>query len=261
MSNIIDIEINDPKSIIQFAIIFNNLKNLFEETNLYFNKNGLYLQAMDGSHICCCELNLKSDWFCKYKIKKEVVIGVHLEIIDRILSCLDRKLKLQLLYNKNDKFSIIMSDDNIKKHYEMAIIDIDSDIMEIPKVEYTADIELKGMYLKNYINELSLFGEDLILLCNDTNITLKTSGDGNTSVIIIKDEHLDEYSIEEDAELRSSYNIKYIKNITNFVKLSKNIYIGVSDAYPLALIYNLDENKDNNIKFYIAPKILDEEEY
>ena len=49
------VEINDTASIIKFAIIFNNLKNLFDETNNF--ESGLYFNVwMD--QICCCELCL-----------------------------------------------------------------------------------------------------------------------------------------------------------------------------------------------------------
>ena len=34
------VELNEPTSIIKFAIIFNNLKNIFDETNMYFRENG-----------------------------------------------------------------------------------------------------------------------------------------------------------------------------------------------------------------------------
>ena len=31
------------------------------------DKNGLYLQCMDGSQICCCELCLDASWFSNIK--------------------------------------------------------------------------------------------------------------------------------------------------------------------------------------------------
>lgn len=254
------IELNDATSIIKFAIIFNNLKNVFDETNIYFRESGLYLQGMDGSQVCCCEICLDSSWFSKYEIKKETVVGINLEVFDRILSCLDKKLTLKLTFSDTGKLEITMIGEHIKKIYEMALIDIDSDILNIPEVDYSADIEMNSMQFKNYINELSLFGDDLRISCDDTDIKLSSSGEGNTSEITIKDEYLEEYSIVEDSSLCSTYNIKFIKLITNFVKLSKNIYVGVSDTYPLAIFYNLDDKSLNTIKFYIAPKITDDED-
>lgn len=255
----LNIEINESKKIIKFAIIFNNLKNIFNETNMYFNENGLYLQAMDSSQICCCEFRLSKDWFCKYEIKKDVVIGINLEVFDKILSCLDRKLRINIKYQNDDKFSIQLKDDNITKIYQVALIDIDSSILEIPEVDYSADIYLKSMCFKNYINELALFGDDMTINCNEKNIILKSSGNGNSSVIIIKDEYLEEYSVEEDIDLESTYNIQYLKNITNFVKLKNEIYIGISSTYPLVIIYNLTDDKENYIKFYVAPKIVEDD--
>lgn len=256
-SNLV-VELTDSKTIIKFAVLFNNLKNMFVETNMYFNDTGLYLQAMDSSQICCCELKLNKSWFSKYCIEKDVVIGINLETFDKILSCLDRKLKLYLSYNDNDTFTIKLSDDNITKIYQMALIEIDTAVLQIPTVEYTADIEMVSNSCRNYINELSLFGEELTVMCNQENVILKSSGDGNTSVIIIKDECLEVYAIEEDADISCKYDIKLIKLITNFVKLSKVITIGVSTTMPLSMVYKLDEEAENTLKFYIAPKIEDE---
>lgn len=255
----LNVELNDTTSIIKFAIIFNNLKNLFDETNMYFRESGLYLQCMDGSQICCCELCLDSSWFSKYTIKKEIVVGVNLEVFDRILSCLDKKLNLKLTFSNNDKFEITMSGEHITKRYEMVLIDIDSAILQIPEVTYSADIEMNGMQFKNYINELSLFGDDLKINCDETNIKLSSSGEGNKSEIVIKDEYLEEYLIEEGIELSSSYNIKFVKLITNFVKLSNTIYLGISQHFPFGMFYNMDDEKINTLKFYIAPKIEDED--
>ena len=60
-------------------------------------------------------------------------------------------------------------------------------------------------------------------------------------------------------ELSSSYNIKFVKLITNFVKLSNTIYLGISEHFPFGIFYNMDDKKINTIKFYIAPKIEDED--
>ena len=255
----LNIEINESKKIIKFAIIFNNLKNLFSETNVYFSDKGLYLQGMDTSHICMCELKLDKDWFCNYSIDKDAVIGINLEVIDKILSCLDKKLKLNIKYDDSDKFTIMLSDENITKVYNIAVIDIEAGLFEVPEVDYSADIYLKSMYFKNYINELSLFGDDVTINCNEKNIVFKSSGDGNSSVIIINDDYLEEYLVEEETELESTYNIQYLKSITNFVKLKNEIYVGVSNTYPLSIVYNLSDDKQNYIKFYLAPKINDDD--
>ena len=214
---------------------------------------------MDTSHICMCELKLDKDWFCNYSIDKDAVIGINLEVIDKILSCLDKKLKLNIKYDDSDKFTIMLSDENITKVYNIAVIDIEAGLFEVPEVDYSADIYLKSMYFKNYINELSLFGDDVTINCNEKNIVFKSSGDGNSSVIIINDDYLEEYLVEEETELESTYNIQYLKSITNFVKLKNEIYVGVSNTYPLSIVYNLSDDKQNYIKFYLAPKINDDD--
>ena len=78
---------------------------------------------------------------------------------------------------------------------------------------------------------------------------------------LLFNKYLEEYMIEEGLELESNI-ILNLKLITNFVKLSKNIYLGISEHYPFGMFYNLDgetEEQLNTIKFYIAPKVDDED--
>ena len=125
------------------------------------------------------------------------------------MSCLDKKLKLNI-DTDSDKFTIMLSDENITKVYNIAVIDIEAGLFEVPEVDYSADIYLKSMYFKNYINELSLFGDDVTINCNEKNIVFKSSGDGNSSVIIINDDCLKIFSRRRNG-IKSTYNIQYLK--------------------------------------------------
>ena len=82
------------------------------------------------------------------------------------------------------------------------------------------------------------------------------SGEGNASEIVIQHKYLEEYMIK-GLEL----NLNIILNlwlITNFVKLSKNIYLGISEHYPFGMFYNLDETEEqlNTIKFILRQKLM-----
>ena len=150
-----------------------------------------------------------------------------------------------------------MSDGKIIKDYDMNLIDLDTEIFDIPEVEYTADIILESSVFKDYITELILFGDDLNLVCNEKEIVLSSEGDDGKSKIIINQDYLEEYGIEEEANINLSFSIKIIKIISNFVKLNKLTNIHVSEDKPLKIEYNLDEGELNKLTFFLAPKIVD----
>lgn len=252
------VKITDKDKVIKFAIMFSNLKAEYKETNLYFRTDGLYLQMMDASQISMVELNIKKEWFDHYDITIDQIFGVHIETFDKILSCIDKNYTIELNIQENtDKLNIVLSDGKIIKDYDMNLIDLDTEIFDIPEVEYTADIILESSVFKDYITELILFGDDLNLVCNEKEIVLSSEGDDGKSKIIINQDYLEEYGIEEEANINLSFSIKIIKIISNFVKLNKLTNIHVSEDKPLKIEYNLDEGELNKLTFFLAPKIVD----
>lgn len=252
------VKIKDKNKVIKFSIIFSNLKAEYKETNIYFREDGLYFQMMDASQISMVELNINSDWFDEYNIQTEQVVGIHIETFDKILSCIDKNYTIELnIEEKTDKLNIVLSDSKIIKEYDMNLLDLDTAVFDIPEVEYTADIILESHIFKDYINELIMFGDDLNFTCNEKEIVLSSGGDEGTSRIIINEEYLEEYGIEEEAKVDLTYSIKIIKIISNFVKLNKLTNIHISEDKPLKIEYNLDEGDENKLSFFLAPKIVD----
>ena len=71
------------------------------------------------------------------------------------------------------------------------------------------------------------------------------------------DNDLNEYSITEDMELKTSYTLNYLNNISSFSKLTKNVFIHITEDFPIKIVYYLDdtEDKDKSLCFYLAPMI------
>ena len=254
-----DIEISNPKKVIQFAVIFSNLKHILSEITFYFAKDGLYFQGMDSSHISLVELNLSNEWFDKYVIDKPHTFGLSIACLDTIISCLDKNYKIIMNHKEEDHLNITLTDDKIIKRYQMVLIDIESNTLDVPTLEYSADIMMKSSVYKDYINELSMFGDDLYVDCDQENVKLTSRGDYGKSEIIIKEEYLEEYAIEEDVKISQYYNIKMVKCFTNFTKLNKIVKFHLLKDNPMKIIYELsEENSENNsLKFYLAPKVED----
>ena len=50
-----------------FVALFQLLKNWSSHLNMRFEKERLYIQCMDKSHICLADIQIKDNWFSKYK--------------------------------------------------------------------------------------------------------------------------------------------------------------------------------------------------
>lgn len=272
-----DITISNIEKANIFSSIFKLLHQLNKDVNLQFSKDGLYIQTMDSNHICLSELKMHSTWFDSYKIKPKnetFNIGINLDIMSKILKCKDSNQTIKLHFDKKREyldmtfgFSETSENDDtkqkkmrIEKEFELPLMDIDSDILDIPESEYQADFSLESTVFQHISNEMNMFSETLEFNVNEEKINFVTKGEYGNYTINLDIDDLDEFSIEEDKVLKLNYNLKYFTMVSQFNKLSKNIQLSISDNMPLKMMYQFDnDNEINNIVFYLAPKIDDDD--
>jgi len=251
------VTINDAEKLKQFSTIFQYLKIITDDINLDFTKNGLYAQALGTNHICLVEIQIHKNWFSKYVIEKPCSLGINCEVFYSILSCIEKENSFHMLYDDGDTLNINIKSDKVEKNFDMRLMLIDVQSLDIPTVEYSADIIIQAKSFADYINELNIFGDNLMICCDGDNVTLETSGENGKMNLIIAEDYLEEYAIEENIELKINYAMTYIKKMTNFVKLNKNIELHMSKDVPLKMMYKLSEedSEKNYLSIYLAPKI------
>ena len=260
------LEIEDIKKTEYFVNIFKYLSQISKNVNIYFMKEKMFIQTMDDHHVCMFELYLQKEWFSAYEITDtdDPKIGINTEIMSIILKCKEKNHKIILSYEgSSDILDINFTgdEDNIDKEFSMPLMVIDTDIQHFPvDVEWNADFEIKSSLFQKLTTELSLFNDDVIIQCNEETISLSAQSliNGKYTVKIDVND-LESYSIDENMKLNISYSLKYFTYISNFSNLCDSIYINVSDELPLKVNCYLGD-KENYIRFYLAPKITDDDE-
>lgn len=271
----LNITIKNAKKVYQFTQILQNLKGISNELNLVCKEDGLYAQGMDSSHICLFEMCIHLKWFDTYKCTEECVMGIHCEMLFKIISCMKEGQYIDMRYDveKNgDKLMIDLLGVSYDKSFELSLIDIESDMVELPEKEYTADIKFVSKDFSELISQLSIFGDKLKISCNDT-IVFNSENELGKVDITVKEEDIVEYMIEEEQTIDCSFGIKFISTITKFSNLNKILNINISEQFPVKISYNLDDWKDeksenddeenetemtNYISFYLAPLLEDD---
>ena len=272
--------LKDKAKVNTFANIFRNLKNILDDANLTFTPTHIYMQGMDGTHALLVELNIDKEWFDYYEVDEEddhENFGLHCETFFKIINCLNEDQYIELVWEGgDDKMSISFRGGNsISKEFELNRIEMDLETMEIPEVEYQADICIKSKEFSELIKELSIFNDTVQVQCTEEKIELLASGTLGSMTAIIKEDDIISYAIEEDTELTLNYGLSFLDRVCNFNKLSSDIYIHYSVEYPMKINYPLDEynsKKDQQdedeedevtsgsksfCRFFIAPKDLE----
>jgi len=251
-------EIADKKKRETFITLFNHLKNFTDSIVLNVDASRLYIQGMDTSHICVYELILKSSWFQSWDIADSQAFGLSLPIFNKILHICSDKQSISIHSENEEELNIDFTCDEkgeFDKHLRMPLMDIDTDMLHIPDMEYDVDIEMDSKKFKTLIDELANFNETLNIGCNENQVSFEsTSGEGTMNVVITTDD-INLLAVVEGKEITTSFGIKYIAQMCQFHKVANNCEIHITEDMPLQLKYNIDD--ECMVRFYLAPKIND----
>ena len=246
-----------------FAAIFQHIKVFTDNVNIMFEAERMYIQAMDTSRVSIFEIVLPAAWFDKYEQTNaaNTTIGINTIILFKILNTRDKMQEITIDYSEDntDKLFIHFTSENkaeFDKHFEVALMDIESEIMQIPETEYQAEFSIGSTVFANIINQLKLFGDSLDIKCNEEKIELCSNSmeQGKMSVEIQMDD-LTSFVIDEGGELQLSFSLTFMHNICLYNKISKEMEVKIGADYPMKIVYQLPGHDDAKMVFFLAPKI------
>jgi len=250
-----------------FTTIFQNIKLFSDKINVAFDDERVHIQTMDNSHVSIIEISIPKSWFDAYSVVRTTTIGIHTPILFKILGTRDKSQSIQLEYDndQDDKLRIQFSDGLVSekkcfdKHFEMPLMDIDSDGIGIPDIDYQSKFTLESFHFSNLVNQLKLFGDTIQITCTENNIMMNSyQPESGKMSVEIKNDDLSYFEIEENKELNLSFSLTYMYNISAFHKIAKDVEVNLSEDYPMKVIYYLGQ-EDAKISFYLAPKIGDDD--
>jgi len=245
-----------------FRSLFQYINLFTEQINILFKPDQVFIQSMDSAKVSIFELAIPAAWFDSYIFPGEdtIILGLSSTILFKILTARERDQTMNITYNNEDEDKLFINYTNetgFDKHFEMPLIDIENEMMDIPQIEYQAEFSLPSTNFASIVNQLKMFGETMDMQCSEDKIMLYSQSQtmGKMSVEI-KIDDLTAFSIDEGDELKLSFSLTSLHNVCMYNKLASEIEIKIKTDFPIKLIYSLGED---NIKmtFYLAPKMLD----
>jgi len=256
--------ISDKKQKEIFIALFQLLKNCSSQVNINFYNDYLHIQGMDKTHICLYEVKLEKKWFSSYEINKTTKICFDSNVFHSIISTKSDNQDLIIQMDEKENSDILLiqflpqnkcSKGDFKKTFKIPLIEIDYEEMNIPIVDYDAEFSIPSKQMNEVLNELSNFGTDILFICNESEINLKTNGISGEMMVEIPIDELNSYSIMEGEEIKLTYSLTYIYKMCITNKLSPCIDICLSNECPMKINYILGDN--SSLVFFIAPKLND----
>ena len=201
-----------------FVSIFQLLKNWSSHINMHFEKNRLYIQSMDKSHICLADIEIKDKWFSVFDCSINNKISVDSNHFSILMNYALKHDKIELNYDDEtnaDKLFVNFLNEKENKgsfdhFFELNLIDVDDESLGIPEVEYDVEFTIESKKLVDVLSQLNTFGQDLNIRCSETVIELNSNGDSTKLKVNIPVDDLDEYAIAEGEEFNISFSLSQL---------------------------------------------------
>jgi len=277
-----DIYIRTPQKADQFASIFQN-KDVADVVNIFFNKKQMFIQSMDKSSVILSEVYLQSTWFDQYDMMDEsVTIGISSKILHMVLKTREKNQTIQLHYSSEESDKLFLyfhseQKNEYDKNFELPLIDLTSDILEIPPCNYTAEVTYSSDRFFGIVSQLKSMGDTVDIRCSEEKIIFSSQSleKGKMSIEMLIDE-VESFAIEEGETIHISFSLRYMEMICSYHKIAKEVELKFISGKPICVTYFFEEDEEGEgeeegesekeskvrarILFYLSPKMDDDEE-
>jgi len=263
-----------------FAAMFHMLKQWSGHITMCYTIASLVIQVMDKSHVCLAHIEIPKSWFSYYECDESIDISVNSTDLCTLMSYSLKHDIIEFVYkgDTSDKLNINFLNKNtttannnmepetnntknknktipFNHFFELSLIDVVEDKLGLPDADYDVEMTIEAKRWVETLAELSAFGENLDISCNENEIHLATIGDATTLQINIPIDKVDEYAIAEGAEIKLSYSLNHLFKMCASTKLSAKMSIFFSEGLPMTVQYDLGDSA--KVRFFVAPKIVD----
>lgn len=234
-------------------------KDIVCDVSFEISDNGIFMQAMDMSHVSLVSFLLEKKEFEDYSLygNNHFVISLSLRNLNLILKSYRPSFKLSFAYDKEDeKLQIIYNfisqecDTDEQYTFSLQLFNMENECLQIPTEEYDCSLTMNSQEMYDMLKNISIFQDSLRIAIVGKVVTFETTGDfGN--VVFCK-------SFPKTAlkskfqQISFSYSMKYLSMFSKAYIMSKNVEIGFQEEQPIHMSYQFDGGK---IEFHLAPKI------
>jgi len=196
----------------------------------------------------------------------ELTITLDINNFSTILNYALKHDKLELIANINNPDYIninLLNSENTKNsnynhYFELPLMDVDIEKINIPSnIEYDVDFIINSKKFSEIIQELLVFDSTINIVTNENEIELKSSGNNGKLNVKVPVDDLEEYIIAENETINMSYSLNHLNKMIISTKLTNNIFISLTNDFPMCVKYIIEQETNSNIIFFVAPKIED----
>merc|ERR1719203_713393 len=229
-------------------------------------------------------MQLTESGFEQYRCDSEQCLGIQFSALSKILKCMTNRDSLSIqAQSDGDCVNFIFESMDQKRYsnFELKLNDIDQEQLGIPDTEYDTVIEMPATEFQRICRDLSAIGDTVTISATKQGVKFSVSGDIGAGDITIKGmmnrngggkvkKENDGNGMDEDGDdngvkialsegVQQTFSLRYLNNFTKATGLSERVVLRMGTEVPLEVEYKIGDENFGALRYYLAPKIDDDE--
>eukprot|EP00927_Polykrikos_kofoidii_P001643 TRINITY_DN10626_c0_g5_i1.p1 TRINITY_DN10626_c0_g5~~TRINITY_DN10626_c0_g5_i1.p1 ORF type:complete len:279 (-),score=59.26 TRINITY_DN10626_c0_g5_i1:98-817(-) len=238
------------------------MKDLCKDVNFDCSERGLQVQSMDSSHVALVSLLLRESAFADFKCDRPVSLGMNVDSLAKIFKMCGPSDSMKLRW-QNDadtlNFQCENGDDDRITDFDLKLMQIASEHMEIPEQHYKVVTTLPSTEFQKICRDLKEFGETMHISASKEGLKFSVAGDLGSGNVMLKPREAEK--LEEKVTLKvqepvtATFALRYLVNFAKAAPLCGVVELGLGPDTPLLVKFDLEKADNGFMQFYLAPKI------
>jgi proliferating cell nuclear antigen len=233
-----------------FKSTFEVLKDILNDVNIYFKKDGMYIITLDTARTSLIDIYLSSDNFEEYTCDQdEIIAGINIANTFKLLKTITNNDVLTISINCKEYMNIDIASEHKKTStaFKLKLLDINESRIEVPDVKMSNITVIPSVDFQRLCRDMSNIGTDIEITRVDNLLKLKCEGDFANQETCIE-------CPENSSYMSGLYSLRYLNIFTKATSMCASVQIMQEENNRfLILKYNIANLGE--LKFYLATKV------
>ena len=235
--------------------VFEVLKDIINDVNLYFDEDGVHIIALDIARTALVHMTMSAENFEEYDCKSRVIAGMNMANTYKLLKSVTNNDTLEMSISNGETLEMVVHNQTKKafSKFNLKLLDIDEDLLESPDLDTDIITTIPSVDFQRICRDMGNLADDINIFRDDDILELSCKGDfADQSTSIECPENINK-------RIGNTFSLKYINLFTKATGMCSSVQIlqnSVDDTLPIILRYTIANLGD--MKFYLSAKANDE---
>lgn len=237
--------------------LFEVLKEIVHDVSLQFDSSGIRLLTMDGARCALISMKLRADSFEEFHCDGKYTVGVNVASMFKLVRTTGSHdtITLYMLPSASNELGITIqnADKNSLTDFRLKLLDVDSEEITIPDVEFDSVITMPSAYFQRLCRDALNLADHMTIRSQGNTLTLSCSGDfaRQETQIGQADAGMAICSRPDAGRVEGKFSLKYLSLFCKASSLCNTLELYLKESFPLIMKYNIASLGE--VKFVLAP--------